>query len=108
MKALWIVHTDTDKEKNAEVILNKIKKTINQPLELLRFEKYYKDNKQTIYFETYYDHLKWEDFVFQILVDAQTIGYGWEILGDVKSQFDGLSKKSSISGIVQIEFQIEQ
>lgn len=108
MKVDWKIFTDTKKEKSADIIYKKIVKQFLVPTSNNKYETYYKDNTQIIYFNSEHKEMNWENLIYQIIENAQQIGRFWTLYGHISNQTQGRSTESNISGIVTMEFFIEK
>jgi hypothetical protein len=107
MKVFWTIHTDTKKEKNAAIIFNKVAKKLMVDSYVDKFVKHPEDNHQIIYFYSIHDISDWKYLIYDILINAEQIGRVWQLFGSISFQCDGLSRDSSIPGIVQMEFFVD-
>ena len=104
MRASWRLKTETQKEVNAERVLERVlqamqQKGLNQTIQV--------DSLTSTCLLTFQTDLKsptWEGSVVEVIALAQLIGYEWMLFGDVHRELLGTSQRTRVAGITWAEW----
>ncbi|MES9903673.1 MAG: hypothetical protein ABW168_13490 [Sedimenticola sp.] len=104
MKTTLEIFTDAKNEKNALVVLNKVKNKTKFSSLSERCEPYHKGGF-VCNFEVNVHSSNWEEMPYKLLSLCQSIGRSWQVLGSIDEEFDAWSNESSVSGAERIHVQ---
>ncbi len=94
----WKLHTTAKNEKNAKVVLNRASKNMGvKPIDIkYSFDK---ENGNLIVFTVQHDVKEWSEFIYQILIYAQCIGFGWHLTGFIDTDPDATTDHTNLPGV---------
>ena len=99
----WQIHTSAKNEKNAQVVLNKALKNMGVNAIDIEFN-FDKEHGNLISFSIEHKASEWSEFIYQILLLAQTVGFGWNLTGYIDQDPDASTEHSNISGVSFIQW----
>ena len=94
----WQLHTSAKNEKNASVVLSRATKNMDvEPIDVeYSFDK---EHGNLIAFSIKHDALEWSEFIYQILVYAECIGFGWHLTGYISQDPDASTEHTNLPGV---------
>ena len=94
----WQLHTSAKNEKNASVVLNRAAKKMEvEPVDVeFSFDK---EHGNLIAFSVEHDAQEWSEFIYQIFLLAQRIGFGWCLTGYIDKDPDASTEHTNLSGV---------
>ncbi len=104
MKTTLKIFTDASNDKNALVVLNKVKNNIEFGSQSESCEPYHKGGF-VCSLELNISDTGWEEMPYKLLSLCQSIGRAWQITGSIEEDFDAWSNESSISGVGSLHVQ---
>ncbi len=104
MKTKIKVYTEAKTEKNALVVLSKIKTKIEFNSYLDICEPYDKGG-HICTFEIDVPSQEWTEIPYKLLTICQRIGYAWQLSGNIEEEFDAWSNETNISGVSSVHVQ---
>ncbi|RDE24927.1 hypothetical protein DV711_04925 [Motiliproteus coralliicola] len=99
----WSLFTNAKSEKNAQVLLNIVRRELSVEPKAVQYEgdRY---SGHRIEFELHYPQAGRAEQCFQLLKDAEKLANSWTLTG-VKVPMSGWSNRSRVGGITQMEWQ---
>ena len=110
-RSIWKLHLDSSSEEAAKKVLNRCIKAIERPPMDLEIEKYPKGGFMATFELFHRENISWSELVLEVIEFSQKLGGGWSLLGNIKSELNGVLSKSvgnhvDISGLYWAEYQV--
>ncbi|WP_290523234.1 hypothetical protein [Alcanivorax sp.] len=103
MKSHWKFWCDAKNEKNAGVVLSKLRNSFFLNVVDHTIDPYHKGG-YVISLVAAGRATTWNDHIVEVIAAGQTLGRGWTILGDINDQAEGWSNESNVSGITSVQW----
>lgn len=99
----WQIHTSARNEKNARVVLNRALQNMGSDAVDIGFN-FDGEHGNLISFSIQHDVTEWGEFIYQILLLAQTVGFGWNLTGYIDQDPDASTEHTNLSGVSFIQW----
>ena len=104
MKTTIKIFTEARNEKNALVVLNKVKNKIEYISLSDTCEPYHKGG-YICRFEVDVPNSNWNEMPYELLNLCQSIGHAWQISGSIEEEFDAWSNDLNVPGVNSVHVQ---
>ena len=103
----WEISTDTKTEAKCRKVLARVLTKLGYPDLEVKYEPYWKTKEYSGRFSLILDCSSKEELMFELIRLGQLIGYYWELYGSIETQTDACSRKSSISGVIMMQWAVD-